>query len=144
MLLYVDSSSLDLIYSVANHEIRDRSMIPSGSYHMVESPPMVGHIAKLIGQPNYSRHVGQALKFLSPNTNPPVPWHRVIASSGAISSRGPGTNGAQLQQEALEAEGVEVTVGRTGELRVDMKTWGWFPAPGSIDIADAPSDDGSA
>ncbi|KAF4600189.1 hypothetical protein EYR40_007301 [Pleurotus pulmonarius] len=100
-----------------------------------------GHIAKLIGQPNYSRHVGQALKFLSPNTNPPVPWHRVIASSGTISSRGPGTNGAQLQQEALEAEGVEVTVGRTGELRVDMKTWGWFPAPGSIVIGDSSEPD---
>ncbi|KAF4562983.1 hypothetical protein EYR36_003416 [Pleurotus pulmonarius] len=151
---------LDVICSASTHGTNDRSMIPSGSYHMVESLPMVGrlstiveaqqksqftsiqgHIAKLIGQPNYSRHVGQALKFLSPNTNPPVPWHRVIASSGTISSRGPGTNGAQLQQEALEAEGVEVTVGRTGELRVDMKTWGWFPAPGSIVIGDSSEPD---
>ncbi|EAU90046.2 MGMT family protein [Coprinopsis cinerea okayama7 len=88
-----------------------------------------GHIAKLIGMPNHSRHVGQALKFLSPNTNPPVPWHRVIGASGTISSRGPGTDGAQRQRDALEAEGVEVTVGRTGEMRVDFGRYGWFPSP---------------
>ncbi|KIL61515.1 hypothetical protein M378DRAFT_50525, partial [Amanita muscaria Koide BX008] len=86
-----------------------------------------GHIAKLIGMPTYSRHVGQALKFLSPNLNPPVPWHRVISSAGTISSRGPGTDGAQRQRDALEAEGVEVTTGRTGEMRIDLNTWGWFP-----------------
>jgi len=86
-----------------------------------------GHIAKLIGMPNHSRHVGQALKFLGPTTNPPVPWHRVIGASGAISSRGPGTDGARRQRDALVAEGVEVTVGRTGEMRVDFSRWGWFP-----------------
>jgi methylated-DNA-protein-cysteine methyltransferase related protein len=69
-----------------------------------------------------------ALKFVSPDVNPPIPWQRVLSASGAISSRGPGTNGAQLQREALEAEGVEVTVGRTGELRVDLRTFGWFPS----------------
>ena len=68
-----------------------------------------------------------ALKWLPPNVDPPVPWQRVIASSGTISSRGPGTDGAQRQREALEAEGVEVTDGRTGEMRVDMRTYGWFP-----------------
>ncbi|KAK7434544.1 Alkyltransferase-like protein 1 [Stygiomarasmius scandens] len=86
-----------------------------------------GHIAKLLGMPNYSRHVGQALKWTS-EPNPPIPWQRVIGSSGTISSRGPGTNGAQRQREALEAEGVEVTVGRTGEFRVDLHAYGWFPA----------------
>jgi len=68
-----------------------------------------------------------ALKWTS-EPNPPIPWQRVIGSSGTISSRGPGTNGAQRQREALEAEGVEVTVGRTGEFRVDLHTYGWFPA----------------
>lgn len=68
-----------------------------------------------------------ALKWLPPNVDPPVPWQRVIASSGTISSRGPGTDGAQRQREALEAEGVEVTDGRTGEMRVDLRTYGWFP-----------------
>lgn len=55
-----------------------------------------------------------------------MPWHRVISASGAISSRGPGTDGAQRQRDALIAEGVEVIVSRTGELRVDLSTWGWF------------------
>jgi methylated-DNA-protein-cysteine methyltransferase-like protein len=100
--------------------------------------------------PNHSRHVGQgvfhdlsnpkaphlipliALKFLPPNTNPPIPWQRVLGSSGAISSRGPGTDGAQRQQEALEAEGVEVSEGRTGELRVDLRSYGWFPSVGEV------------
>lgn len=68
-----------------------------------------------------------ALKWLSPNTDPPVPWQRVIASSGTISSRGPGTDGAQRQRDALEAEGVQVTDGRAGEVRVDLRTYGWFP-----------------
>ncbi|KAI6011949.1 hypothetical protein EDC04DRAFT_2762507 [Pisolithus marmoratus] len=84
--------------------------------------------------PNYSRHVGQALKFLSPDVEPPVPWQRVLSSAGTISSRGPGTDGAQRQRDVLEAEGVEVVVGRTGELRVDLARWGWFPAPGTVDI----------
>ncbi|KAF5319600.1 hypothetical protein D9619_008359 [Psilocybe cf. subviscida] len=87
-----------------------------------------GHVAKMAGMPNHSRHVGQALKFLPPNTNPPIPWQRVLGSTGTISSRGPGTEGAQRQQEALEAEGVEVTEGRTGELRVDLRAYGWFPS----------------
>ncbi|KAK0243854.1 MGMT family protein [Armillaria nabsnona] len=83
-----------------------------------------GHIAKLIGMPTYSRHVGQALKFTSPDADPPVPWYRVISSTGAISSRGPGTDGAQRQREALEAEGVEVS---DPGLKVDLRRWGWFP-----------------
>jgi methylated-DNA-protein-cysteine methyltransferase related protein len=63
-----------------------------------------------------------------------VPWYRVVSSSGAISSRGPGTSGAQHQKDALEAEGVEVAVGRTGEFRVDFGAWGWFPEVGTVDI----------
>lgn len=86
-----------------------------------------GHIAKLIGMPRHSRHVGQALKFLDSETNPPVPWHRIISASGVISSRGPGTTGAQLQRDALVAEGVEVSTTRTGEYHVDFATYGWFP-----------------
>lgn len=71
-----------------------------------------------------------------------MPWQRVIGSSGTISSRGPGTDGAQRQRDALEAEGVEVTDGRTGEMRVDLRTYGWFPnaleeqEPGDEDEAD--------
>ncbi|KAJ3721304.1 6-O-methylguanine DNA methyltransferase [Lentinula guzmanii] len=86
-----------------------------------------GHIARLIGMPNYSRHVGQALKLAGPDVTPPLPWHRVVSSSGSISSRGPGTSGAERQRQALEEEDVEVAVGRTGDLKVDFKTYGWFP-----------------
>ncbi|KAF8262381.1 MGMT family protein [Lactarius quietus] len=84
----------------------------------------VRHVAKLVGMPSYSRHVGQA--------DPPVPWQCVISSAGKISSRGPGTDGAARQSEALQAEEVEVHVGRTNELLVDLATYGWFPAPGTI------------
>lgn len=68
-----------------------------------------------------------ALKLLDPGHNPPLPWHRVISSSGAISSRGPGTNGAERQRQALEEEDIQVVVGRTGDLKVDLKVYGWFP-----------------
>ncbi|KZT64527.1 hypothetical protein DAEQUDRAFT_759881 [Daedalea quercina L-15889] len=93
-----------------------------------------GHVAKLIGMPRHSRHVGQALKFVSPDVQPPIPWYRVVSSSGAISSRGPGTSGADVQRQELEAEGVEVGVGRMGDMRVDLRRFGWFPAPGTVDI----------
>ncbi|KAH7906724.1 DNA binding methylated-DNA-cysteine S-methyltransferase [Hygrophoropsis aurantiaca] len=115
-------------------------------YHVIRQIPhqkvtSYSHIAKLIGMPRHSRHVGQALKFLSPNAMPPVPWYRVISAAGVISSRGPGTNGAERQREALEAEGVEVTEGRNGDLRVNFGTWGWFPPIGSIDLGDEDDED---
>lgn len=87
--------------------------------------------------------LGIALKFVAPDTN--IPWHRVLSSTGIISSRGPGTSGAQRQKEALEAEGVEVVVGRTGEFRVNLGEWGWFPEVGNVDtgttIAADPDDE---
>ncbi len=75
-----------------------------------------------------------ALKFLSPNANPPVPWHRVLSSSGIVSSRGPGTDGASRQRDALVAEGVDVTTTRAGDFKIDLRQYGWFPAVGSVDI----------
>jgi len=92
--------------------------------------------------PRHSRHVGQALKFLSPTVQPPVPWYRVVSSAGTISSRGPGTNGAELQRQELEAEGVEVAQTRGGELKVDFGRWGWFPAPGTVDTGVEVAGDG--
>ncbi|KIM63164.1 hypothetical protein SCLCIDRAFT_118060 [Scleroderma citrinum Foug A] len=126
----------------------DSAEFHAAVYHVVRQIPnqrvtSYGHVAKLIGMPSYSRHVGQALKFLSPDVAPPVPWQRVISSAGTISSRGPGTDGAQRQRDVLEAEGVEVQVGRTGEFRVDFGTWGWFPDPGTVDIGLAPPEDGA-
>ncbi|KIM30585.1 hypothetical protein M408DRAFT_287780 [Serendipita vermifera MAFF 305830] len=95
-----------------------------------------GHIAALIGMPRHSRHVGGALKMLDPESD--VPWQRVVSSTGAISSRGPGTTGARRQAEALEAEGLTVEETRAGQFRVNFRTYGWFPAT----LADATRGDG--
>jgi len=125
----------------------------------INSSTLQGHIAKLIGMPRHSRHVGQgaddprivkefiahlvALKFLSPNPIPPVPWHRVIGASGAISSRGPGTTGAQRQRDSLVVEGIQVTAGRTGDLRIDFATYGWFPQQVVVSAVNANEESGS-
>ncbi|KAL5480610.1 hypothetical protein ACEPAI_1881 [Sanghuangporus weigelae] len=75
---------------------------------------------------------GLALKFLPDGTD--VPWQRVVSSSGKISSRGPGTEGAQRQREALEAEGVEVRVTREGEFVVNWGVCGWFPERVDVNV----------
>jgi len=90
----------------------------------------IGHIAKLIGMPNHSRHVGQALKFLGDDT---VPWQRVIGASGTISSRGPGTDGAQRQAQALRGEGVDVQLSRGGQYTISLVEYGWFPEDIELD-----------
>ncbi|KAG9099298.1 hypothetical protein FRC07_010542, partial [Ceratobasidium sp. 392] len=74
-----------------------------------------------------------ALKFLPEGTD--IPWHRVIASNGTISSRGPGTTGADRQRQALEAENVEVGApGMAGGLmRVKFGEYGWFPDLAQVD-----------
>ncbi|CAK9781593.1 DNA binding methylated-DNA--cysteine S-methyltransferase [Cutaneotrichosporon oleaginosum] len=87
-----------------------------------------GHIAKLAGYPNYSRHVGNAMKALP--TESTVPWHRVISAKGVISPRGDGGLGVARQRDRLVAEGVEVeTVAGLGE-RIDVRRYGWFPERG--------------
>ncbi|KEP51042.1 DNA-binding methylated-DNA-cysteine S-methyltransferase [Rhizoctonia solani 123E] len=93
-----------------------------------------GHIAKIVGMPRHSRHVGQALKFL-PNGSD-IPWHRVIASNGTISSRGPGTTGADRQRQALQAEGVEVSFSALGGglMRIRLAEYGWFPDPSEVEL----------
>ena len=55
-----------------------------------------GAIAKAIGFPNHSRHVGKAMGGCPKD----VPAHRVISSSGILS--------VPEFQERLEAEGIEV------------------------------------
>lgn len=119
---------------------------------MTPIPLSSGHIAKIVGMPRHSRHVGQgrlelcflycdvldissvALKFLPDETD--IPWHRVIASSGTISSRGPGTSGADRQRVALLAEDVQVnTPGPGGGLmRVSLAEYGWFPDPSQVGL----------
>ncbi|CAD7809809.1 DNA base-flipping protein [Chryseobacterium aquaeductus] len=55
-----------------------------------------GAIAKAVGFPNHSRHVGKAMGGCPKD----VPAHRVISSSGNLS--------VPEFQERLEAEGIEV------------------------------------
>ncbi|KIJ65560.1 hypothetical protein HYDPIDRAFT_152485 [Hydnomerulius pinastri MD-312] len=100
-------------------------------YQIIQSIPQskvitCGHVAKLIGAPNQARRVREAVNFIS-HTSPPVPWHRVISTSGVISTHGP-----NAQQRLLEAEGVEVCVGVVGESRVIVDKWAWFPETGSL------------
>ena len=73
-----------------------------------------------------------------------MPWQRVVSSAGKISSRGPGTDGAQRQREALEAEDVEVRVGDgagANEFLIDLAAYGWFPAQASWNGAGDPVED---
>lgn len=71
-----------------------------------------------------------------------VPWQRVVNSKGVISHRFViryirnmqnadslfrGVNGAERQQTALEAEGVEVSRDAMGERSIDFDVYGWFP-----------------
>ncbi|EPX73262.1 alkyltransferase-like protein Atl1 [Schizosaccharomyces octosporus yFS286] len=81
-------------------------------------------IAKFIEAPTYSRHVGQALKFLHPESH--VPWHRVINSRGCISRRDL-PSGEQRQKDRLEEEGVEVWQTSIGEYKVSLKDYLWQP-----------------
>ncbi len=61
-----------------------------------------GQIAELTGKCS-ARQVGYAMAALPHDTR--VPWHRVINSQGRISLRS-GSEGHQLQQILLEAEGI--------------------------------------
>lgn len=72
------------------------------------------------------------MKFLQPGND--VPWQRVISSAGKISSRGPATAGAQIQRDALEAEGIEVRVNEMGEFKINWAEYGWFPATVDLNI----------
>ena len=60
-----------------------------------------GDLAKALGNPSASRHVG---RILSKNPNPiKVPCHRVIMSNGKIGGYALGT---QMKKELLQNEGV--------------------------------------
>ncbi|KAH7908305.1 hypothetical protein BJ138DRAFT_1115970 [Hygrophoropsis aurantiaca] len=80
-----------------------------------------GQIAVLIGMPNSSRQVKNAVRFIS-HTTPPVPWYRAVSTSGVISM-----DDAGRHRKALEEDGIFVYEGTFGEWRVDFERSGWVP-----------------
>lgn len=65
-----------------------------------------GAIAKAVGYPNHSRHVGKAMGGCPKD----VPAHRVISGSGALS--------VPEFQKRLEAEGITVENGKIKNFRI--------------------------
>jgi alkylated DNA nucleotide flippase Atl1 len=65
-----------------------------------------------------ARTVGWILSGMTQKELPLIPWYRVVAKTGFISSVKLGYKG-QIQKEMLEQEGVEVTDGH-----VDMARYG--------------------
>ncbi|QTH62987.1 MGMT family protein [Psychrosphaera ytuae] len=82
-----------------------------------------GQIADLAGLPGRSRLVGKCLGYIPENgvDGFPVPWYRVIRSSGEIAFES-GSEKYQEQRSCLLQEGVTVK-GR----RVSMKEFQWQP-----------------
>lgn len=78
-----------------------------------------GDIAKHAGYPGQARQVGYALHALPSGS--PVPWHRIINSSGRISL--PPEEGGTEQRLRLLAEGVMVQAGG----RVKLTEYRWHP-----------------
>lgn len=78
-----------------------------------------GDIARIAGYPGHARQVGYALHALGAHT--PVPWHRVINSSGRISL--PPEQGGVEQRLRLLAEGIMVQPGG----RVKLAEYRWAP-----------------
>lgn len=80
-----------------------------------------GEVAVLADMPGQARLVGYALHALPAHTA--VPWHRVINARGGISTGRAWPGGHLLQQQLLEAEGVEF--GANG--RVELERFRWVP-----------------
>lgn len=76
-----------------------------------------GGVAVLAGKPRAARAVGAVLRDLPDGS--PVPWWRVVNSSGAISKRP--NHGPLIQRKLLLKEGVKFD--RSG--RIDWETFGW-------------------
>lgn len=89
------------------------SRIPSGQV------ATYGQIARLVGRCT-ARMVGYAMAGLPQDTD--IPWHRVINAKGQISIRF--GEGASIQRQRLEAEGVEFD----SQSRVDLSRYLW-PGP---------------
>jgi methylated-DNA-protein-cysteine methyltransferase related protein len=89
-----------------------------------------GQVATLLGSPRVARHVGFALAALvqARESDPPVPWHRVINAQGRISHRGDVRRASQ-QQRRLEREGVVFDARGRVDLRRFLYTYPNFHWP---------------
>ena len=83
-----------------------------------------GDVARRAGLPGRAR---LAAKVLSGNTDPALPWHRVLRSDGRIAFP-EGSRGYREQSQRLRAEGVKVERGRVHMPKVepdlDAEIWG--------------------
>jgi methylated-DNA-protein-cysteine methyltransferase related protein len=83
-----------------------------------------GEVAHRAGLPGRAR---MAAKVLSENTDPGLPWHRVLRSDGRIALP-EGSQAFREQCQRLRAEGVTVVNGRVRGLKavrsVDEQVWG--------------------
>ena len=83
-----------------------------------------GEIAHRAGLPGRARMVA---RILSENTDPTLPWHRVLRSDGRIAMP-QGSKGYREQSQRLCSEGVVVIDGRVRGQRaartLDEQVWG--------------------
>ena len=77
-----------------------------------------GEVAHRAGLPGRAR---LAARTLSENTDPKLPWHRVLGAGGTLSLP-KGSAGFDEQIGRLQEEGVPVIKGR-----VRMREWQWQP-----------------
>lgn len=83
-----------------------------------------GEIARRAGLPGRAR---MAARVLSENTDPGLPWHRVLRADGRIAFP-EGSRGFREQSRRLRSEGVVVRNGRvrlpTRVVDIDEAVWG--------------------
>jgi methylated-DNA-protein-cysteine methyltransferase-like protein len=83
-----------------------------------------GQVAQRAGLPGRAR---LAARVLSENTDPKLPWHRVLRSDGRIAFP-QGSKNFREQSQRLRAEGVVVSNGRvrmpSRERSLDAMIWG--------------------
>jgi methylated-DNA-protein-cysteine methyltransferase-like protein len=83
-----------------------------------------GEVARRAGLPGRAR---LAARVLSGNTDPGLPWHRVLRSDGRIAFP-EGSDGYREQERRLRAEGVAINAGRVRMPRaapdLDAELWG--------------------
>lgn len=77
-----------------------------------------GQIARITGHKGSARQVSWTLRTQTKKYG--LPWHRIIGVKGTIQIK---DEGALMQQQRLEAEGVKVI----GQGRIDLNVYQWQP-----------------